>query len=259
MTFNIRRAIWAATLFSTLVTTLVTTRAEAQAPDASRKYAVLSLMGDSLTIVSQQIATGSRLNKNIQQQLPVSDEAFDVPALRASAAVLQRRGVKGEVALMTSSTPTLYADMEALLKVSPLALPADLREALKESKATHLIVLSKLRADTDVRFLNQSGGTGTLEGLGFYYDSETRVVKNDTGETFTGYVAAYVYLNVTLVDLSTMQALQSEVVRTTETVLADTPNTSSNPWNALSAAQKVGLLRKMIETELGRVLPKLIR
>ncbi len=132
-------------------------------------------------------------------------------------------------------------------------------DALKAAKATHLIVLSKLRADADVKFLNQSGGIGKLEGLGFYCDSETSVTKRETGEKFTGYVAAYVYLTITLVDLASMQALQTEVVRSTQTVLADTQNKSANPWDALSTAQKVELLRKMINNDLGRVLPKLIQ
>lgn len=53
-------------------------------PDAGqRKYAVLSLIGDSLTVVTYRPSTGSHLDQNVQQTVVLPDAIFDQAALLA--------------------------------------------------------------------------------------------------------------------------------------------------------------------------------
>ncbi|MEO5883227.1 MAG: hypothetical protein ABIQ06_12490 [Caldimonas sp.] len=48
--------------------------------------AVLSLIGDEMSIVVRRMTTGSRLDRNDRQSVPIEDPAFDVAAAAAAAA-----------------------------------------------------------------------------------------------------------------------------------------------------------------------------
>lgn len=231
----------------------------AQAQSAARRYAVLSLIGDSLTVVTYQPATGSHLDRNHHQSLAMPSESFDIPALRATAAAISKLDGNSKVSLMTATSPSLYVDVIGMLNALTLQLPADVLAAVKQDEVTHLIVLSKLRGEASLQARNVSVGSGKLEGLGYYVDTVKRMTRSDTGEAGVGFLAPYAYFKLTLIDVASMRVLGSESVRATQTLSAARAKDSTSPWDALTPQQKVDTLQRMIASEVARVVPKLLQ
>ena len=79
----------------------------------------------------------------------------------------------------------------------------------------------------------------------------------ETGEMGSGLLAPFTYFRIELIDLSSVRVLAEERVTAAQT-LSIASTTASHAWNALSAAEKVRVLREMIATETARALPKLL-
>lgn len=81
--------------------------------------------------------------------------------------------------LLPHTRPGRFRDFFGLLQPSQgtkVTIPDDLLGALRDRKSTHLLVFTRHRDDADLRFVNGTGSTGQLEGLGYYVDHVTRVL-----------------------------------------------------------------------------------
>jgi hypothetical protein len=226
--------------------------------DGTRTYVALSLIGDRLDIVTHRPQTGSNLDKNEHAALPLTDTLFDAAALKAVAESVEKSQSKASVVLLAASSPKLYARQEGLFDGSRLVIPDDIRAALAKEKATHLILLTKHRGEANLQSANGLFGSGKLEGLGFYIDSQHYFRRTDTGELAQGCLAPFVYIRLSLVDLQTFEVMKTEVVTKTATLSA-ARSSDMNPWNALTQKQKVEMLLEMLGDEVSRVVPTLVR
>ncbi len=229
---------------------LLATAASASPENEVRVYAVLSLVGDQINVVTYQGDTGSSLDHNTHQSIPVPSGAFDKAVLIAADAALKRYDPAVQVRLLASSTPDLFANQDRFFDGSRLTLPKEMESTVRAGGATHLVLVTKYRGDAQVQVLNQTIGGGKLEGIGFYVDPVRRIIHFDTGKRELGYLAPFVYIKVSLVDLNTSTVIREQLVTATSMRFA----TSANPWDALSSAEKVEILRRMIDKELSRVI-----
>ena len=231
--------------------------ATAQIP-LPRAYAVVSEVARQVSVVSFQEATGSRLNNNIRQRIDVPDGALDKVFLFGTQKALKQGTAAGDIWLLAPSE----SDFFGFVQVSPgdsLKIPDDLLAALRERKSTHLLLFTRHRAEADLRFLDGSGGTGALEGLGYYVDHQSPVRNLATGKTEKGYLASFAHFRATLVDVATQKVVGSSASTANRiTSVAGLKSGSSHPWATLTAAQKMAQLRELIEQEVGRMVPDLI-
>ena len=221
-----------------------------------RKYAVLSLFGDTLNIVTYQGATGSRIDQNLHQSLPVSDGAFDKAALVAAEDELKRIDATSSVNLLATSSPELFLNQEKLFHGSRFVPPADLGAALRNSEADHLLLLTKYLGEAHLKAQNGELGSGMLEGIGFYMDPTMRMVRSDTGERTHGCLAPFLYMKISLIDLATSMVSRQEVITASRVLSAAREGT--DPWAILAASEKVDTLREMIVREVTRVVAALV-
>jgi hypothetical protein len=225
---------------------------------SQRSYAVLSLMADKITVVTRQAPTGSHLDRNLRQELPMPDDTFDAAAVNAVNEAIKRIEPKATTALYSTRDPKLFALQEKLIDgdLPSDALAQSLKDLLAQSKATHLVLVTKHRADAAMHLADGSFGDGKLVGAGFYVDPTIELTNTKSGEHSTGLFAPYAYLKLTLIDAASLHAVRQRAT-TTSHVFA--PGQSAKlPWALLSATQKVDALREVIEHAVDDAVPGLL-
>ena len=85
-----------------------------------------------------------------------------------------------------------------------------LKSLWKDYPVSHLILITKYRATPEMKFMQQSEGTGKVEGLGFYMNNEVTVTSytEKNNQTSQGVLMPYAYLKLRLIDTSTMQVVR---------------------------------------------------
>src|SRR5258706_6636400 len=80
----------------------------------SRKYAVISLIGDEMLIVGATGATGQRLDRNSRTYVPLDDPVIDKTVLLAAKEALERT-TGAEPVLLFGRERRLYAMQQRLM------------------------------------------------------------------------------------------------------------------------------------------------
>lgn len=224
------------------------------ADDADQRYAVLSIVGDKITLVGFRFATGSRIDQNVHRVIPISAALLDNRALLAVDDAVKRVKPSATTTLLASRDPALFA-----LQDRPLDQPGDAAESvgaiktlLQQSKATRLILVAPLRSEARFRLGDGWIGSGQLTGLGFYVDGATRIKLIDSGASGTGYLAPYAYLSVSLVDVDTMATIRRSIITESTLIPTSASKEAALPWDALSNDQKMELLQSLISRGIAR-------
>ena len=225
----------------------------------ARRYAVLSLVGDALLVVQREMTTGTRVDRNTHTRVEMQGPALDNIVVGA----VDREIVRAE----PRTTPVLLAARRAeFFAIQSRALDEGtgiqkvveaLRDVVAPTKATHLVLVTKHRAQAKLALVDGKVGSGLLEGLGFYIDPGMIVTNRETGIRTEGFIAPYAYFVVSLVELPSGRVLGRSVV--TETASASAVNQSSfTPWATLTADQKVGMLDGLIKAGVQRAVPEVL-
>jgi len=227
---------------------------------ADQRYAVLSLIGDKVSLVWWRQATGSNIDRNERQAVAIKDGALDKMALLAVDDALRRAHPKATPTLLAVRDPKLYALQEQMLERGTDAgeLLGAVTGLLGQSQATRLILVSKYRADARLPIRGKFVGVGKLTGLGFYVDEEMSLTDLNTGVTNDGFVAPFAYLAVTLVDVQTMMPIKRVLVPESFVFPTAASKSALRPWEALSAQSKVEALERLINQAVEHAMPGLL-
>jgi len=232
----------------------------AQPVPLPRSYAVISEVAREVSVVAFQETLGSRLNKNERQRLPVPDGAFDKVALvTAQQALKLAAPVAGVWLIAPAETDFFGNSLQVVAPGDTVKMPADLAAAFKDNRTSHLMLFSRHRAEARFRFVEMTDSTGLLEGMGLYVDRLLKVKNLDTRDTGIGFLGPYVYLRATLIDTATSKVISTQITQATRVFSAgEAKDGSGNPWEALSAAEKMATLRDMLRDEVARLVPLLL-
>jgi hypothetical protein len=243
--------------FSLLVAFLACLSAiTAQAGDATRKYAVLSLIGDSMTVVGYVSATGANLSQNRSESLSLGSRVFDTTALDAVQQSLKRVESQSPIALFLGTSPALFVDQAKLFEGRRVLLTPELGAAMKKDGATHLLLVTRHRADARIRAADGYTGSGQLEGLGFYVDSYLQTLRRSDGATSQGFLAPYVYLRISLVDLATSM-IEREQLITWSVMLSGYDSENGDPRGVL-AGTRLPFLLNALTRQIDLAVPALV-
>ncbi len=225
---------------------------------ADRTYAVMSVMGDGMLVVRRAPTTGSSLVHNSRQFIALADPVLDRTALFAIDDALRKAdpGAK-PILLQGGEAAVLDAQQRALgASNATQAIVDALRARLPAVPATHLILVSKMRAGARLKLDDGYVGDGTIEGAGFYIDPTMPLRSMDGAPRGEGFLAPFAYLSVALVEMKTGRVVAEERVRASSSVSQGKSDTL-DPWDALTPPDKVRLLQQLIR-EVGDAVPKLI-
>ena len=221
----------------------------ARAADGTASYAVLSVIGDRMEVITRHGVTGTSMDRNARQELPLQDDTFDVAAVRAAGRAIRERDPGARVELFAPRDPKLYALQDQLADSDRQAesLAASLREAVAQSGASRIVLISKYRADARVKVDEGSVGTGKLSGIGFYVDADYEAADPARRTGYVGFFAPYAYLRITLLDVATGRRLREEVTTDARPYGTERASRTTSAWDALTATQKVAALREVVE------------
>ena len=213
-------------------------------------YAVLSLVGDEISVVTRRRTTGTQLDPNDRLALPVDDAQLDGVAAAAAERAIQAARPGAAVLRYSIRDARLYALQGALLEPGPQSDPV--REALRGLLApkgvTHLVVVTKRREEARFELADGGAGGGKIAGAGFYIDNLTRTRRVSSGEASVGFVGVYAAVTVTLADAASLRPMAvGHALRTRLWTPADAGN-AVVAWQATSEAEKARALDRMIDS-----------
>lgn len=227
----------------------------------SPTYAVLSVIGDKISLIGHEVAVGSRLDRNDVTEIALTDRALDNMALVAASNAIKRFDTHAAVLLLASNDPKLYELQDRLFarEDQAAAVLESVRAMLQGQKATYLVLITKNRDEAALRLQNSYAGSGRIEGLGFYLDATVRIKDTKSGAIGRGFIAPFAYLKLILVDATTMAVIREQVAEaSTSQATAHVPGTL-NPWDALTREQKVAALKYVLDKAVAQGIPEVLR
>lgn len=251
ITFHTRRAMLTLAVGTVLAVPV-------RASEAPRTYAALSLIADGLRNVGQEATTGSLIANNPRATSPLAFDVLELPALRAVLGAVMAADAKAKVMPLKITDTAVYEQQNTYIEADRAKLPSEILEPLRQGGVTHLVLLTRHRAaarmDSDMGML----GSGTVEGVGFYLDREYQLRQRQRSEITTGYLAPFVYLKASLIDLKTLRVVNTQISTYGRVFTASGKAVGADPWMILSDAEKIQRLREMIQQQVTSAVTKLL-
>jgi hypothetical protein len=248
-----RYAILAAISISLIAGTLPVAAQTNAVANPAPVYAVLSLIGDRLEIVTAQIQSGIRVDHSRRETVPLSDPLFDNSAIAAAAREITKRNSRAEVAALNTRSAVLFEKHRELFAPNDgvLSIPEAIKNAIAAQKATHFILITRYNDEAVLKYKDGHDGADRLEGLGFYLDAING----------RGVIVPYAYLKLVLVDVATQRVLNTRLIRASIAMRerAAMPNAGSPAWTTLTSAEKVQVIDQLIRDEITQVIPDLLQ
>lgn len=228
-------------------------RAQQPAP----RIALLSLIGDALTLETYRQRTGTSIDRNTRRTVPLENPLFDTEALLVTEAALRQALPGAEVGLLPLPAAGSALDPARLLAGGRLDPASALAADLRAKGFTQLVVVSKLNDSARLQAADGTLGSGRIEGLGLYVDNDLLTRNVETNQTGTGFLGLYVYVKLSRLDLQTGQLLREVPVRRSTTRSAADSPTGVHPMQALNSEQKFRLLLRLLRDGLQTETPRL--
>lgn len=247
-------------IFQALVVVAATLgNAWAQSAPPTVRYALLSAVGDQLTVVYAKMQTGSRLDRNQRDVAALPDNALDRLVLRNLDATFRRTQASGEVAALAAANASLFAvQRQALMGEKPDdATVRAFAAALPAGGADRLILVLKHRSEARIPVYNGTLGIGRLDGVGFYVDAVTPLKSADTGYIGKGFLAPFAYVRLVLADRDGRVIAERSIEAAASFSMGDSRD-ALQPWEVLDAEAKVNILDRLLKVEIERALPALL-
>ena len=222
-----------------------------------RRYAVLSLVGDKLTVVTREMTTGSHLDSNRRTEVDLPDATIDRAVLLAADEALRRANPGSAPMLLSSRRAALYD--AGTLGDSGLQQIVGTVKSMVGDKATHLVLVTKYRHRAMLRLRDGHVGAGFLEGVGFYLDHGSMQRRPDViNDSEAGFIAPYGYLMVSLVELSSGRVLAQQRVLASNVATPSGERNIGGAWQRLSDQEKVARLTEVLRSETARAVPMVL-
>jgi hypothetical protein len=223
---------------------------------AQRKYAILSAVGDRITIVTRNMSTGSNVDTNRREPMELSGPGLDNAVLLSAEDGIKAADPAAQALLLAPRTALAENAANASRDGTLEKWAAEVRGQLANLGATHVIVISKQRADARLNVGRATTGSGKLEGLGFYVDTSYQAADDYGGQGARGFLASYAYVLIRLVDLQSGKQVGEQIVMASNTAVPGADSTRA--WDAWTPDRKVAALRELATKEVEASMPALL-
>jgi hypothetical protein len=244
------------------ITGLAATPLLAQTTDASKpRYAVMSIIGDKITLIGYRQPTGSNLDQNDKRILTVSGPALDNSTLLSVDDAVKRQTPQAETTLLAARDPKVYQLQDQSFDNPPseaAAAVAAIKALLQQTKADRLILVAPFRSEARFALRETFIGTGKIAGLGVYVDRISAITVTATGEDGEGFIAPYAYFTLSLIDGKSLSTIRRKVVLESELVPTAAVRTATVPWDVLSNQKKIEMLEMLVRRGIDKALPELL-
>ena len=209
---------------------------------------VSSDLGHEMTIVTRRSSAGSNVDTNKYAVYKLGDDGFDKAFVDHVAAIAAAGNAQLHVArfMLGADDDTDGRGDDALVRMAI--------EHVKEfAPGDLLLVLVPRRMAINFPVLTGSGGDGKAAGLGGYVDPDRDWMATARNYDDAGTLAMFANFRVAVIDPTARRIVASDDIATGE-ARSGKGSTGQTPWDALTAQQKVELLKKLVNGELDRVV-----
>ncbi len=228
---------------------------EDKTPRDPNKFAALSLLGDNVQLIHLSPARGDTVQTGEWTATPAG--GLDNAVLQALNEAVKATGKDREVKLYTSTTRSLFGDPAGLFVDGKLSLPGKLGEAVRQSGAARLLLVTRSRQEPALAATLPARILASLEGPGFVLDQRPSAQIGFDGNGGLPVFAPYVSIRVALIDLSDLR-LRREQSLAVATRLPVAAADTANPWAATTREQRVKALEGLIQAELPKAVAGLV-
>jgi hypothetical protein len=235
--------------------------AQTTPPPKPPSFAIYSQVAREISVTSYQASTGSRLDGNTRQRIPIPEGTLDVVAVVSAGQAVRKVIPVAGIWMVAPTDEDLFDSLQSAGEGTRVEFPSDMTAAMREQGSTHLLLLTRYRATATLQQRDGREGAGQLDGLGYYVDYVTPIVRAETNETGRGFLAPYAHFRATLVDVATQRVLRTRTT-TFGWVISGArafEKGSGNPWDAMTAVEKITTLRDIFRKEVERMVPELVK
>lgn len=221
--------------------------AQQPAPPVLKKVAIVSLIGDEIAVDQYRQRVGTRIDFNEREVSPFNNPLYDHAALLAAAGTASKRFAGAQFLPLAVPKAGTALDPNTFATESGFTMSGAVLDALGQQGFDHLIAIAKLRAPARMQLFGLNVGAGHVRGLGFYVDQYLATQQLETGEQGQGFIAPYAYVSLTLVDVKAGAVVRTVPVTGSAAQSSARSRDGAGAWGALTAPEKVNLLRAVVQ------------
>lgn len=233
--------------------------AQTSAGDAgAERWAIVSLIGDSLEMVVASPPNASRIDRGGTQTQNIPGSGFDrAVLLGARDALLQVKPAGAIAGFRPNLAFTADEQRELVSYLAQGTRVPWLMELLQKERIARAFVVTRDKGDAMLQ--TERGdplGNRPVDGVGYYVDWHTEIRSDNLLQQ--GFLAPFVYLRVTQFDVSRAAVVRSHTIREGVAYGRNETAPDRDPWNMMTNVQKVEKLREMIQGAVRAATSKLV-
>jgi hypothetical protein len=213
---------------------------------------ISSNIGREMTVVTRADVSGSSVDHNKYDVYPLRDDSLDLAFVNDVLDLAAKASPRLEIFRFRLGTDAMGDD------VADDVLVTRAMERLKDlAPGDRILLILPRRLPIRFTVLNGLGGTGKAAGLGAYIDRDRDWTAAARDNDAVGTIAMFVNYRVVIIDPATRKITFSDEIATGE-ARSGGGGSGSSPWDALTPAQKLELLKTIVATSLGQsITPQL--
>ena len=224
-------------------------QARAQSRAEIRRVGIFSLLGDSVRIVARD--TREALFKDVGMDEAVFDVVGRAVLASQPRAELRHFRAPAEVDVQDQLSIGTAAGRRA-------ELPGWVSDAARDAALSHVLLVTSSAGAMEFRTgLSEVVGSDRVTGIGFVVSGSGRSRSQETGAVATGYLAPFVQLRMTLVDLTGPRVVHSASL--SEGYIVGPPASEApDPWQFLSRQDKAQALKWLLRRVMTRGIQQVL-
>ena len=196
----------------------------------------------------------TRIERTARETLEFKDIGFDIIGGRVARKAIETRQPPTLFRLFRAPVPLTLDDQVLIADGAARGeLPEWMVRSIVTHQFTHVLLITRARGRASIRTSDGDAiGRGTVEGIGFYLDTLYTMRNQTNGTLSNGLIAPYVEMRVSLMDTDSAKVVAEHRLSEAYALAAKDGSVVADPWNFLSAAEKVHALRQLVEKTLTR-------
>lgn len=214
-----------------------------QAELTIRRLGIFSLLGNSVRVVART------LEEVMFKDVGMDKLVFDT----ARAKIFERH----REALVTDHSAPQQVSVDQQLEIGNAAarrgdLPVWILEQAQSLQMSHVLLVNSHQGAMEFRTgMSQVVGNDRVTGIGFFVSASGRVTNSSTGAVSSGYLAPFVQLRVTLLDMSSRKVIHSAQL-SEGFIVGPHENEAPDPWRYLDREGKARALQSLLGPNVAR-------
>lgn len=212
--------------------------AAAQGRSSLQRVGVVSLLGNSVRVVARE--TQEVLFKDVGMDAVVFDAAGSAVNRLHPQAEIRRFSAPAEVDVKDQLDIGLAASRRS-------ELPAWVLASARQESLSHVLLVGCSTGAMEFRTgMTQVVGNDQVTGIGFFVSASGRTKNLDTGAVGSGYLAPFVQLRISLLDMDGPKLLHT--TNLSEGYIVGAPVAEApDPWQFLNRADKASALASLLQ------------